>query len=149
MISKKDLKSLSEKNKKDADILFKYKRYSACMYLIGYSIELKLKHKICKILKLDNGYPENVIEFDAYNVVKMKDSFSKISVKSIKDLKTHNLEKLLKISGKEVDVKTKALKEWTLVNSWNPEMRYVNSKVLKNEALAFCKSISAVKNIIR
>ena len=66
MISKENLKIIAKNKIIDSKVLFDTKRYDASVYLIGYAIEVSLKYKICKILKLDNGFPETKDEFQIY-----------------------------------------------------------------------------------
>ncbi|MCC7159054.1 MAG: hypothetical protein IT281_05915 [Ignavibacteria bacterium] len=143
MISRKDLRELAKKRLKDAEVLLKNRRYQGAFYLGGYVIELLLKYNICKIFKFSNGFPESKSELNSYQS-KVKIRFT--SVTSLSDFKTHDLPKLLTISGKEYDIKTRTLNEWTSILIWNPEFRYLNS-VLKRKDIS--KIISNIKSIYR
>ena len=66
MITKLNLKEIAVRKLADAKLLYKYNRTDSSLYLIGYSVELALKFKICKILKLDKGFPETKSEFESY-----------------------------------------------------------------------------------
>lgn len=90
---------------RDAEILMKSKRYDGSIYLCGYSIELALKSRICKTLNW-TAYPP-------------RGQFS-----GFESFKTHNLDILLSLSGMENKIKKNFLVEWSLITSWNPELRY-------------------------
>lgn len=90
----------------DARVLLAAKRYDGAVYLCGYAVELALKARICKTLKWQ-GYPETQKEFTGLN-----------------SFKVHDLDLLLRLTGKEQSVKTGFLAEWSAVAAWNPEARY-------------------------
>ncbi len=91
---------------KDAEVLHSAKRYDGASYLCGYAIELALKARICKTLKWP-GYPETGSEFSG-----------------LASFKVHDLEMLLKLSGRAAMVKARYLAEWSAVLAWRPEDRY-------------------------
>ncbi len=146
MISRKNLKDLTEKRLKDASVLIKNRRYQGAIYLSGYSIELFLKYKICHIFQLSKGFPEFKPELNSYNN-KIKKIFTQNV--TIKDFKTHNLSQLLIYSGKELDVKTNALNEWSIISAWNPEIRYKNKIYSKKDTMLFIKSVQIVLSILK
>jgi hypothetical protein len=145
MISKRNLKDLANKRFLDARVLLSKRRYQGCLYLVGYTIELLLKYNICKIFKFTRGFPESKIEFSSYQN-KVKKRFSTIT--SIKDFKTHNLQKLLTYSGKEYDVKAQTLTEWDAVKTWDPEFRYKNQIIKKQNAINIVDYIERIKKIL-
>jgi len=145
MISKRDLKDLANKRFLDAKALFSKRRYQGCLYLGGYTVELLLKFNICKIFKLANGFPESKNEFNGYKS-KVKQQF--INVTSIRDFKTHDLPKLLTYSGKEYDIKALALVEWDTIKTWNPEFRYKNQIIRKQNATNILSCIEKIKHIL-
>ena len=51
MIPIRELKKLVSARLKDAEVLYKGKRYDGAVYLCGYAVELILKAKICKTLR--------------------------------------------------------------------------------------------------
>lgn len=65
-----------------------------------------LKASICDTLKWP-GFPQTKAEFENY-----------------RSFRTHSLDVLLSLSGKERDVKTNLLAEWSIVVKWDPEVRY-------------------------
>lgn len=91
---------------KDAAALLQAKRYDGSVYLCGYAIELALKARICKTLKWA-GYPETRKEFE-----------------NLASFKVHDLDVLLKLTGREPAVKQNFFVEWSAVSEWNPEARY-------------------------
>ena len=91
---------------KDARALLGARRYDGAAYLCGYAVELGLKARICRTLKW-RGFPSTSSEFKEYQT-----------------LKTHNLDVLLHLTGRERDIKTRFLVEWSVVSAWNPEVRY-------------------------
>ncbi len=138
MISKQNLKKIAFNKLSDAKLLFISNRYDSSLYLIGYSIELALKSKICKILKLDKGFPENKIEFEIY--IKSNENDLGNEIKELREIRNHDLQKLLYYSGQEYTIKAELLDEWTNILYWNPELRYnlkignrnFNEKIIKS-----------------
>ncbi len=122
MISRETLIKIALKNLRDSKILFNANKFDSSLYLVGYSIELALKSKICKILKLDNGFPEKKVEFQKY----ILSNFNEIGneIKHLKQIRNHNLQDLLYYSGQESMVKTQLFNEWNNILFWNPELRY-------------------------
>jgi HEPN domain-containing protein len=120
MISSQELNKISRERIKDAKILARNKAYDGALYISGYSIELALKAIVCKNLCL-SGIPHTSDEF-----------------RRIADLKTHNLEALLKQTPNNVQTKIKStyLGEWSTVLKWNPELRYapIRGRLMKQEA---------------
>lgn len=122
MIAKQHLKKIAEKKLECSKVLFESEKYDNSLYLVGYSIEIALKFKICKILKLHNGFPETKMEFDEY--IAESDNDLGNEIKHLKEIRNHNLLKLLYYSGQEYSVRLKLLDEWELFSYWNPELRY-------------------------
>jgi hypothetical protein len=146
MISKKTLKELIDQKLKDADVLVANRRYATAIYIAGYALELALKLKICKIFKFAQGFPENKIEFDVYQNSVKSQLLLADTITQIKDIRNHDLNKLLFYSGVEYKIKLHYLNNWNLVVGWNPEMRYKVQKVLKSEAT---NNVNAVRTIIK
>jgi hypothetical protein len=69
----------------------------------GYAIELALKARICRHLRWPE-FPETGKEFASF--------------------KTHDVDVLLMLSGRERRIKTAYMAEWSVVASWDPEVRY-------------------------
>lgn len=106
MISVNELKKIALARLRDAEVLYKGKRYDGAVYLCGYAVELTLKAKICKTLKW-SGFPFTNAEFQG-----------------LQSFKTHRLEILLSLSGQEVKIKTGYLADWSIVANWDSETRY-------------------------
>lgn len=146
MISKKTLKELIDQKLKDADVLVANRRYATAIYIAGYALELAFKLKICKIFKFAQGFPENKIEFGIYKNNVKSQLLLAGAITQIKDIRNHDLNKLLFYSGVEYQIRLHYLNDWNLVVDWNPEMRYKVQKVLKSEAV---NNVNAVKMIIK
>ena len=106
MIQTHDIKEIVHARLQDADILLASGRYDGAIYLCGYAIELALKARICQTLKW-SGYPQTNAEF--------KDYLS---------FRTHDLNVLLHLTGREQKTRTDFLAEWSAVARWNPAVRY-------------------------
>lgn len=105
MLPTKDVKEIAQARLEDANILLASRRYDGAIYLCGYAIELALKAKICQTLNWA-GYPSTG-EFGKYGT-----------------FKTHDLDVLLHLTGREEYVKTNLLTEWSAVVMWDSETRY-------------------------
>ena len=122
MISVQTLKEIALSKLIDSKLLFNSNKFDSSLYLVGYSIELALKSKICKILKLNNGFPENKTEFNLY--ISKSDNNLGNEIKDLREIRNHDLQKLLYYSGQEYTIKAELLEEWTNISYWNPEIRY-------------------------
>jgi hypothetical protein len=105
MLTRSDLRRIARTRLQDAEVLFRGQRYDGAVYMCGYAIELYLKARICTTLHWA-GFPETKGEFQ-----------------DLLSLKTHKLEILLRLSGRE-SVRTKLLADWSIVVQWEPESRY-------------------------
>lgn len=110
MISLQELENLCIDRLDDAKVLFKASRYEGAFYICGYVVEVGLKLTICRTLNW-LGFPQTKGEFEG-----------------LSSFKTHNLEILLHLSGKETEIKEKHFSEWSVVASWEPEIRYSSEK---------------------
>lgn len=136
MISKDKLKQIAFNKIEASKTLFEAEKFDNSVYLIGYAIELSLKFKICNIFKLDEGFPETKAEFENYILKSDIELGSEIN--NLKEIKNHNLQKILFYSGEEYKIKTELIDEWATISIWKPEMRYdldfidkiENSKIL-------------------
>ena len=106
MIPKSDLRFLANARKQDAECLFTGSRYNGAVYLCGYALELSLKARICETLNWSD-YPETNADFPGVSAFKV-----------------HNLDTLLRLTGREGAIKSTLLLQWSTCNSWNPEVRY-------------------------
>jgi HEPN domain-containing protein len=106
MIPTKDVMEIAQARLEDPSILLASKRYDGAIYLCGYAVELALKAKICQTLNW-SGYPSTTGEFKDYQ-----------------SFRTHDLDVLLHLTGREAFIKTGFLTEWSTVAQWNPNARY-------------------------
>jgi hypothetical protein len=104
-MQRSDIRKIAKSKLKDAIVLFENKRYDGSVYICGYAVELGLKHQICKKLKWNEYPPGN--NFQNY-----------------KSFKTHNLDILLSLTGKEAIIKASYFADWSNVAFWDPEARY-------------------------
>lgn len=129
MISIKELRKTAKAHLQDSEILFQNKRYNGSIYLCGYAVEIALKLRICKTLGWTE-FPEKNKEFT-----------------NLTSLKTHNLDILLQLSGKEKAIKGGHLADWSVIAQWDPEARYKSAgSAKKNEAQ---QMISSSRNALR
>ncbi len=91
---------------RDAQVLFKGRRYDGAVYLCGYAVELALKARICTTLRWAD-FPSSSGEF-----------------RDLQSFKTHDFEILLRLSGRQSKVRTIHLADWSVVVQWEPESRY-------------------------
>jgi hypothetical protein len=130
MISRIDLRKIARARLKDSNVLFLNRRYDGAVYLCGYVIEIALKAKITTTLKWSTGFPSTQAEF-----------------KNLQSFKTHNLDMLLRLSGIERKIKTALLAEWSIVVTWDPEVRY---KPIGSASKADAKNmIDATSNLLK
>jgi HEPN domain-containing protein len=106
MIPIGDLLKIAEARLKDAETLLANQRYDGAIYLCGYAVEIALKARICRTLNW-SGYPSTKNEFKSYS-----------------SFKTHDLNVLLHLSGRESNIKLNFLAEWSAVAQWEPSARY-------------------------
>lgn len=131
MLTVSELQKIAQARLKDAKALYAARRYDGAVYLGGYAVEIKLKARICKTLKWV-GYPHTKTEFQG-----------------LSSFKVHDLDLLLKLSGRETFLKTNFLVEWSIANQWRPESRYTaTGTVTRSEAEEMLDAVSKlVSNI--
>ena len=133
MISKKTLLELVDQKLKDAEVLIANRRYASAIYMAGYALELALKLKICKIFKFVQGFTENKAEFITYQNSAKSQPLLAGTITQIKDIRNHDLNKLLFYSGVEFRIKLNYLNEWNLVVSWDLKWDIKFKKFLKEK----------------
>lgn len=151
MVELSALKYLASKNQKDAAILFSQKRNSGAIYLIGYAIEMSLKRKICITLGFTSGFPESKAELNIYanqlaifNFISRGDPLTQI-----RQIRNHDLNQLLFYSGAKQSVISNCLREWQIIENWNPEKRYRIQRFTNDKAACFMRAAKLVlKEII-
>ena len=82
MIVVSDLRKIARAPLEDAAVLCKARRYDGAVYVCGYAVETALKARICRTLKW-NAYPFSASEFQKYQ-----------------SFRTHDLDVLLRLSGR-------------------------------------------------
>lgn len=119
-----ELEHLSKARLEDAKALYQAGRYEGAVYICGYAVELGLKKKICITL----GWSEYAEKYTSF--------------------KTHALEVLLHFSGVESYINQNLLSEWSVVMSWNSELRYSSKKQTQQEAKLMIDSTETIlKNL--
>lgn len=106
MIPVRDLRQIARARLSDAQVLFRSRRYDGGVYLCGYAVEIALKARICRTLRWP-AFPSTAAEFQNYTT-----------------FRTHNLDVLLRLSGREAVVKARHLADCSVVVTWDPEARY-------------------------
>ena len=106
MVSISELRKIAKGRLKDAEVLLTAKRYDGAIYLCGYAVETALKARVCRVLKWP-GYPSTRKEFEGYQ-----------------SFRTHDLDVLLHLSGVEDIIKIKHFAEWSIVATWDSNVRY-------------------------
>jgi HEPN domain-containing protein len=129
MATYQELKDLALLRLKEAEALFSSNFYDGCAYLAGYSVELALKARICRLLGISE-YPS--------------------SGKLAKVYAVHDLDQLLLLAGlrKVVDPSNKQLFDnWSTAALWTPERRYdAPGKVAQQDAEDILNAIRDTPN---
>lgn len=103
MLTRDELLKIARARLRDAEVLFRSRRYDGAMYLCGYAIEIKLKARICRTLHW-NEYPATKRGYQSFKI--------------------HDLDMLLHLSGVESKIKSNFFAEWSAVVVWDPSARY-------------------------
>lgn len=110
-MNRAELQNLAKIRVKEAKILLDNRYFEGAYYLLGYAIECALKACIAKQMKRYD-FPDKRLVNDSY---------------------THNLEKLLDISGlkiqyqKEIKINRQLELNWAIVKDWSEESRYLTN----------------------
>jgi hypothetical protein len=120
------LRQLARERLRDAQALLDARRYDGGVYLCGYAVEIALKARICRTLKW-TAFPTSRENYRSFFV--------------------HNLDVLLNLSGREAFVKSTLMADWSLVASWDPEVRYASTGVATE--LELTGMIAAAQNLLR
>ena len=106
------------------------------MYLCGYAIELGLKAVIAKNLN-----PEG--QLSVSHIPSTKEEF-----KIVASITNHDLDALLGLVPSNIIqcIRTDYFAEWSLIQKWNPEMRYapIRGKSAENEANSVIKAVNKI-----
>lgn len=132
MISYEEIRRIANTRFRDSEILFERRRYNGSIHVCALANELAFKTIICCRLGL-KGIPNHSHEF-----------------KTIQEIKTHNLEELLKVlqrldKGIADEIIKNRNADWNIILDWNPDKRYlpINEKSTtqwKKEAEELIKS---------
>jgi len=107
-MNRDDLQRISRLRVKEARVLFKNGYFSGAYYLLGYAVECALKACIAKQIKRYD-FPDRKLINDSYS---------------------HELEKLLSVSGlkaelqEEIRSNPKLEVNWAIVKDWSVQSRY-------------------------
>lgn len=104
MATHAEFRKLASYRLKEAKLLLANGYYDGAVYLCGYVLEMALKARICKHLKV-NEYPEKIGGF-----------------------KIHEFSDLLILSGLKNKINASynqlLFRNWNLLTTWEPDMRY-------------------------
>jgi HEPN domain-containing protein len=132
----KEILQIADQKMKDGEFLIDNNRYVNGCYLSGYAIELYLKAVCAK--KKDDLFTETNLKDPSYRIYK-----------------THDLEKLIDLSGLRNDLQNERLdanfdNAWLFVTSqsgtsilWSEKVRYINF-VSESDAKKFIESLKIV-----
>jgi len=141
MIPLINLQFLAAQKVKDANVLFKHGRNAAAIYLMGYALEFSLKRKISQTFGFLQGFPETRGELNAYMAQQQSPI---IAFPSLQQIRNHRLNDLLIYSGFQTKITAQLYTEWTTVSQWNPEDRYVRSRITAKRAQNFLGSAKLI-----
>ena len=131
MIPTAALRRVARARLADAETLFRARRYDGAVYLAGYAVEVVLKARMCRTLHWA-GFPDTSKELEG-----------------LRGLHTHDLDVLLRLSGRENRVKsTPALMaHWSIMATWDPGARY--RRIGTATAKDATAMLAAVKQLLR
>jgi HEPN domain-containing protein len=123
----RELRRIARARLKDAELLARGRRFDGSVYLCGYAVEIGLKARICRTLKW-SGFPSSPSDFQG-----------------LTSFRTHNLDVLLHLSGREETIKKRHMSAWSTFAMWDPEARYlpIGSRS-ETEATAMLRSAQEV-----
>lgn len=107
-MNRTDLQSLAHTRLDDGTVLLNAARYSGAYYMLGYSVECALKAAVAKQIR-EHDFPDRQLILDSY---------------------THDLSKLLKLSGLRDKFDSKHTSDpafgvnWTTTKDWSETTRY-------------------------
>ena len=106
MLTRQELRRIAQARLRDAEVLYRAKRYDGAFYLCGYALEVALKARVCATLRWKE-FPSTAGEFHG-----------------LTSFRTHDLDLLLLLSGREQPVRSKHATDWAVAAKWDPEARY-------------------------
>jgi hypothetical protein len=143
MITLGHLEHITAQKLKDAAVLLKNNRNGGCVYLAGYALEYSLKHKITRTLGFTSGFPDQLQEYKTYLRILNGPGLMALPT-DIREIRNHNLNKLLFYSGAELTIRTGYLAKWEIVTPWNPENRYKIHRYSRQKAQEFLHGVKVI-----
>ncbi|HEV7745582.1 MAG TPA: HEPN domain-containing protein [Pyrinomonadaceae bacterium] len=110
-MNRSDLQNLARMRLREAKVLFDNHRYEGAYYLLGYAVECALKAYIAKQTRRYDFPPDR---------------------KFVNEIYTHDLNKLLSVSGLESEYRKETNRNpnfelnWTIVKDWSEQARYAS-----------------------
>jgi hypothetical protein len=107
-MNRTDLQALSETRLADGAVLLRAGRYSGAYYMLGYAVECALKASVAKQIR-EHDFPDKKLVVDSH---------------------THDLGKLLNLSGLRAAFDQKTASDsafavnWATTKDWNESTRY-------------------------
>lgn len=121
MKNQSEIEALAYSKLADAEYLLADNRFDSAYYLAGYAIELLLKARVCKTLRIPDFF-----DFDNAERKKLKNE-NVIT----KPYKVHDYEQLFILSGIYTEYRNELLNNetfsntWWIVSQWNENSRYL------------------------
>ena len=128
-MNRADLQEISNLRVEEARVLLQNGFYSGAYYLVGYAVECALKACIAKQIRRYD-FPDRKLVNDSY---------------------THDLERLLGVSGLKEELDSESAgnpvleENWTIVKDWSEQSRY-RSSIPENEARDLFSAVTARRN---
>lgn len=122
-ILKVDLDQLAIDRLADAEALHSAGRDDGAVYLCGYVLEYSFKSHICK----HNNWKQ-------YTPLAESRGFS-----------IHNLEELIKLTGREDQINTNCQRDWLFVKNWDPTDRYKITARSPEDCQSFIDSTKKIR----
>ena len=131
MIRAPELRRMAEEKLSDANSLHQQGRYDGAIYLCGYAIELALKARISETLGWGE-FPSETKDFQG-----------------LQSFQTHDLDRLLHLSGIEDRILRDFTAEWNRVSTWSPNWRYLQVESTdQTQCAQMLEDVSRVKEAI-
>ena len=128
-MNRADLQEISNLRVEEARVLLQNGFYSGAYYLVGYAVECALEACITKQIRRYD-FPDRKLVNDSY---------------------THDLERLLGVSGLKEELDSESAgnpvleENWTIVKDWSEQSRY-RSSIPENEARDLFSAVTARRN---
>ena len=129
-MNRSDLQQLARTRLPEARVLFDHRRYEGAYYLLGYAVECALKAYIAKQTRRYDFPPDR---------------------KFVNDIYTHDLNKLLGVSGLEPEYRKEVQRNpnfelnWMTVKDWSEHSRYITG-VSRARSKDFRSAVVSRKN---